>query len=252
MTEYGTWLSYSGTTEIMLASVLAGSAAGVAYAGMRLPLPARLPRPGRKAGVFLITTWLVSMAVLGVCTSLDVRHIMLEHLGLTAPVDPITPVTVIAFGIAWFTIALMHSSRGWRIALRSAVIGALAAPMIFEFPFDLIVMGRTYPPIPPDPAAYRALFFAPLLVVEVTTVALLALCPVVRVSRATFWCFAAMLAVFAAWSLLGFAYPSSPGPFALNVASKTLAFLTALSLFVPERAQTRAPEPAPSGWISVM
>jgi hypothetical protein len=133
------------------------------------------------------------------------------------------------------------------------VIGAMAAPMIFELPFDLIVMTRIYPPMPPDPALYRALFFAPLLVVEVTTVALLTMSPVVRVSRATFWCFAAMLAGFAAWSLIGFPYPSSPAPFALNVASKILAFLTALSMFGPDRSQrSMTAGPAPRAWTSLM
>jgi len=254
MTQYGTWVSYSGTAGIALAIVLAGATAGVAYAGYRLPLPVSLRRPGRAATVFLLVAWFLAIVALGVCTLIVVRHVMREGPGLNVPVDPITPVTVIALGIIWFTIALLHSSRGWRIALGSALIGALAAPMIFEFPFDLIVMGRTYPPIPPDPSAYRALFFAPLLLVEVTTVALLTLSPVVRISRAAVWCFAAMLAVFAVWSLIGFGYPSSPAPFALNVASKILAFLTVLSLFLPDRslpgkAET---EPAPQAWTSVM
>jgi hypothetical protein len=107
--------------------------------------------------------------------------------------------------------------------------------------------------MPPDPAVYRTLFFAPLFLVEVTTVAVLTLSPVARVTRATFWCFAAMLAVFAVWSLVGFAYPSAPLPFLLNVVSKILAFLTALSIFMPVRTQPKvAPKPAPRAWTSVM
>jgi hypothetical protein len=254
MTQDGLWVSYGGTADIALAVVLAGAAAGVAFAGMRLPLPARLPRPGRKGRVFLLVAWLTAIAALLVCDSLYVLHARHEHLGHAPSADPITPVTVIGFGIVWFAIALMHNERGWRVALGSATIGALAAPWIFELPFDLIVMTRTYPPVPPDPAAYRILFFAPLFAVEVTTLARLAASPVVRLSRATFWCFAGMLAVFAVWSLIGFAYPSAPAPFALNVASKILAFLTALSLFIPDRSQLRAPQPerAAPAWTSVM
>ena len=45
--------------------------------------------------------------------------------------------------------------------------------MVFELPFDLIVMARTFPPIPPNPALYRVLFFAPLFAIEITTLALL-------------------------------------------------------------------------------
>ena len=127
--------------------------------------------------------------------------------------------------------------------LGSAVIAALAAPMIFELPFDLIVMARTYPPIAPDPAAYRALFFVPLFAIELTTLALLTLSPMVRLSRLTFLSFALMLVVFAVWAAFGFGYPSSPVPITLNVVSKILAFVTALTLFLPLRDQATVPTP---------
>ena len=47
----------------------------------------------------------------------------------------------------------MHADThwGWKVAVASAVIGTAAAPMIFEFPFDLIVMMRTNPAIPTHP-----------------------------------------------------------------------------------------------------
>ena len=57
----------------------------------------------------------------------------------------------------------------------------------------------------------------------------------VRLTRATFFSFALMLGVFALWALSGFGYPSAPLPTALNVASKILAFVTALTLFLPLR-----------------
>lgn len=37
MTIHGTWVSYSGGAEIVLAIVLAAAAAAVVYAGIRLP-----------------------------------------------------------------------------------------------------------------------------------------------------------------------------------------------------------------------
>jgi hypothetical protein len=105
-------------------------------------------------------------------------------------------------------------------------------------------MARTYPPIPPDPAMYRALFFVPLFLIEITTLLLLRLSPMVRLTRATFFSFALMLGVFAVWALPGFGYPSAPLPTALNIASKILAFITALTLFLPQRpAPEQAPQP---------
>jgi hypothetical protein len=82
-------------------------------------------------------------------------------------------------------------------------------------------------------------FFAPLFLVGATALSLLMLSSMVRLSRAAFCSFALMLAVFAAWGLSGFGYPSAPVPFALNVVSKILAFVAALCLFFPS-----APRPA--------
>jgi hypothetical protein len=56
----------------------------------------------------------------------------------------------------------------------------------------------------------------------------------VKLSGTTFFCLALMLLVFAVWALAGFGYPSAPVPLAMNVVSKILAFVTALSLFLPE------------------
>ena len=75
----------------------------------------------------------------------------------------------------------------------------------------------------------------PLLLTEITTLLLLRLSPMVRLTRATFFFFALMLAVWAVWALTGFGYPSAPAPFALNVVSKLLAFAAVLSLFLSRR-----------------
>jgi hypothetical protein len=244
-TQYGTWVSYGGTARIVLTVVLLAAAAGVAYAGTRLPLPARPARPGPSAVLIMLVTWAFAILVFLFCVSVIVQQVHREHLAHAAPADPITPVTATCVGVI-FVVLLISGSQGWRVTLASAAIAALAAPMIFEFPFDLIVMARLYPPIPPDPVLYRVLFFAPLFLIEVMTLSLLTLSPMVRLSRATFFWFALMLAVFAVWGLFGFAYPSAPVPFALNVLSKILAFVTALSLFLPQRARVRAAGPATS------
>ena len=60
MTQYGTWVSYSGGARIELAIVLLAAAAGLAYAGTRLPLPARAARPGRAAMIFMLVTWVLA------------------------------------------------------------------------------------------------------------------------------------------------------------------------------------------------
>jgi hypothetical protein len=250
-----TWVSYGGTAEIVLAGVLAAATAVLVYAGLRLPLPARLPTPSRTVRILLLASWALAICAFLVCASIYVTHAIREHVA-KATANPITPVTLIGVVVVFCVIAVAHRSSGGP-ALGSAVIGALAAPWIFEFPFDLIVMTRTYPALQPDPALYRALFFAPLLLIAVTTLALLTLSPVARLTRPTLWCLAAMLAVFAVWALFGFGYPSAPAPTTFNVVSKILALITALTLFVPARAgagaQASARAAAGTGtWTGVM
>jgi hypothetical protein len=252
VTQAGTWVSYGGAARIVLAGVLVAAAGGVAYAGIRLPLPVQLARPSEGARTFMLVTWGFAITAFLVCLPIYVKQARREHPFHAAPADPITPVTAVCIAVIFVIIFLLGRSHGWRAALGSAAIGAVAAPMIFEFPFDLIVMARTYPPTPPDPALYRVLFFAPLFLVEFTTLALLRLSPMVKLSRAAFFFFAVMLVVFAVWSLSGFGYPSTPVPFALNVLSKIVAFAVALSLFLPQRAPASTPGAAISPPATVM
>ncbi len=241
MTKYGTWVIYGGSARPILAVVLLAVAAVLVYAGNKLPLPAGPARPGRKAAAVMIVAWAVAIIAFLACVAVYIQQAEREHL-VGAPADNVFPVTLIAAGMTFFIITI-NGRPGGRTAVIGAAIGAMAAPMVFELPFDLIVMARTYPPIPPHPALYRVLFFAPLFLVEITTLSLLTLSPMVRLSRATFFCLALMLAVFAVWALPGFGYPSSPFPYALNVISKLLAFVTILTLFLPQRARARTGDP---------
>jgi ABC-type multidrug transport system fused ATPase/permease subunit len=214
-------------------------------AGIRLPLPVRATRPGPVGRISMILAWIASMAAFLVCLVIYARqYVQAYGLNATAPpTDRIAPITLVAVAVV-FVIIISRRSPSWGTRLASGAIGALAAPWIFELPFDLVVMARTYPPIPPDPALYRALFFVPLSLIAITTLLLLRLSPMVRLTRATFFSFALMLGVFAVWALSGFGYPSAPLPTALNIASKILAFVTALTLFLPQRpAPGQAPQP---------
>ena len=253
MTQYGTWVSYSGVARIELAIALAAAAVGLAYAGTRLPLPARAARaalaarPGRARLVLMLGAWVLAIAAFVVCFTIYVRQERHEYgIRATAPVDHVLPVTLFAAAATFFVILISSGPYGPVARLASAAAGAIAAPMIFELPFDLIVMARTYPPIPPDPALYRVLFFLPLFLIEITTLSLLTMSPMVKLSRGALFSLASMLAVFAVWGLFGFAYPSAPLPTALNILSKILAFVTVLCLFLPQRAKAATQDPTPA------
>lgn len=232
MTRYGTWALYGGTGRIMLAIVLLTAAGSLAYVGTRLHRPVRLARPGRVATVCMLVAWVLAIGTFLVCDAVLQYEGHHHHAAKAAPADPITLLTMTAVVIL-FVIVLIATPNGLGGRLSSAVIGAMVAPMIFELPFDLIIMARVYLP-PPDPSWYLALFFAPLVAIELTTLSLLTLSPMVKLSRPAFFCLALMLLVFAVWALAGFGYPSAPVPIAMNVVGKILAFVTALSLFFPE------------------
>ena len=241
------WVSYGGIARIELAIVLLAAAGGVAYAGTRLPLPAQAARPGRAAMTTMLVSWALAIAAFLACLTVYVLQYRLDYPGAhRVIVDHILPVTLCAAAVTFFVILIASGSYGPGARLASAVIGAIAAPMIFELPFDLIVMARTFPAIPPHPALYRALFFLPLFLIEVTTLSMLTMSPMVKLSRGALFSLASMLGVFAVWGLFGFAYPSTPIPTALNVLSKLLAFATVLCLFLPQRAKASTQDPRPA------
>ena len=248
MSLNGGWVSYGGDAKIELAVGLVAVAGCAAYAGIRLKRPVRAVRPPTSVAVLMFSLWILALIAFAAGLTIYVRQFVHDYPHITSGVsDPITPVTLLA---AAAIFGIIMTRTGWRYQTRlgSAVVGAMAAPMIFELPFDLIVMARTYPALPPDPALYRAVFFTPLFLVELTTLWLLTLSPMVRVRKSTFLCFTLMIGVFGIWALSGFGYPQSALPITMNVVAKILAFATALTLFLPDRLRnwrTGGPARAP-------
>ena len=223
------WVSYSGGAAIYLAIVLLVVASGFAYAGRRLRVPLKVIRPEGAAAGFMIAIWLLAIYTDGITAfvyGLQVKEAYPDFVAARVRVG-----TFVDAPVAFFVILYLTRRWGWKVALASAVIGTAAAPMIFELPFDLIVMARTNPPIPTHPMLYRQLFFLPLFLVELSTISLLTLLPSMRVTAYACYAVAGTFAVFAIWAAFGFAFPSQPLPLALNVISKILCFVAAIMLF---------------------
>jgi hypothetical protein len=246
MTQYATWVSYSGDARIWLAIGLLAAACCVVLAGIWLPLPIRFTRPTPAGRAATIAAWAASLAALLVCLAIYL-HLGIEDIrasGMGAPALKLTilPVTLTADAVL-FAVIISRSSPDLRTRLASAVVGAMAAPMIFELPFDPFVIAKVHG-FPLQPTMYRFLVYVPLLLTEITTLLLLRLSPMVRLTRATFFSFALMVGAWAAWAVTGFGYPSAPLPIALNIASKILAFVTAFTLFLPQQpAPEQVPQP---------
>jgi hypothetical protein len=232
----GTWAAYSGTDSILLALSLLAVAAAFAYTGVRLRSPIKPARPTRASMVSLVLVWVLSIVALLVDSIsygfvLEKTNLLAVYQSYTAP-DPISPVTYASAVITFIAILLITRKHGFKVALLSAFVGAAAAPMIFELPFDLIVLNRVYPPIPPYPLLFRLLFFLPLFLVELSTMSFLTFSPLTRLSRCTLFSLAGFFFVFAVWAAFGFGYPSNPLDTALNGISKVMSFVTAITFFL--------------------
>ncbi len=232
MTEYGTWVPYEGASAVILGVTLLAVGLMLTYGGTKLKSARGVKSPGKTVSVFLMLIWVLSLLTFLVAVLSYGMQLYQENLLKTPPVNAVSPVTEISAVLAFIVIVYLSRSHGLKVALLSAFVGTAAAPMIFELPFDLIVMGRTYPPIPPSPTLYRLLFFLPLFVVEISTFSLLALSPLTKLSKYTLFSLAGMFYVFTIWALLGFPYPSDLTPLALNDVSKVLSFITAITLFL--------------------
>jgi hypothetical protein len=116
MPSEGGWVSYSGAAEIVLAIVLAVAAAAVAYAGIKLPLPARPPRPGRAAKIVLFAVWVAAIAALLKSVAAYETQLNQDGISHTPRSDSITPVTLTGVAVLFIVIAVVQRARGWRVA----------------------------------------------------------------------------------------------------------------------------------------
>lgn len=235
MTQYGTWVPYTGSDSILLASVLFIMVGFLVYLGIRLHRPLDVKRPGKANTVFMIIIWLLSIITFLFGISAYGLQLYQKNLIGTPPENLISPITYLSVLITFILIFVTTWKNGKVIAILSGAVAAMAAPMMFELPFDLIVMTRTYPAIPSSPILFRGLFFLPLFIIELSTISLLTLSPLMKIKKSTIFSLAGMFLVFAVWALFGFSYPSSLLPIVLNAISKVLCFITAITLFIPER-----------------
>jgi hypothetical protein len=230
--QYGTWSPYAGVDAFILAATLLVITGVLATLGTSLQRSVEVERPGCALSILLLVIWVVSLATLVIAVSTYMRALYQQYGNVTIPTNPISPITSLSGLLTFILIAYISRHHGLKIALGSALVGTAAAPMIFELPFDLIVMFRTYPPMPAT--LFTLLFFLPLFLLEISTFSLLTLSPLSRISKYTLFSLAAMFFVFTVWALFGFSYPSTPIPMALNVVSKVLSFIAAITLFLPQ------------------
>jgi hypothetical protein len=234
MNQVGGWRTYTGSDAIILAIILLVIAVVFAFLGIRLLRPIEPKRPGKYVGASLALIWILAWFSF-FTAAITYYQALIQQIGpYTPPQNPISPVTAISALATLLIVAYLTRRGGWITALGSAILATLAAPMIFELPFDLIVMGRTYPPTPT--VQYTLLFFLPLFIISVSAFALTTVSPLMKVSRYTLFSLSGMFLVFTVWAAFGFSYPATPVSITCNAVSKVICFITAISLFLPLNA----------------
>ena len=231
---FGEWVPYSGNSAIILGVVLLVIAGVFAFFGVKLKKSLKVKMPGKAMGGVLVAVWILSIVTFLINIGLYALIMSQGNFTGTVPHNPITKFTFTFALLSFAVIILVNIEKGKIVAFWSAAFAAMTGPMIFELPFDLIVMGRTYPPIPPDPTVLRLLFFLPLFLIELTTISLMFFSPLFNVTKYTLYSVAGMFLVFAIWGFLSFSFAYTTEFLILNVVAKALAFLVAITLFLPQ------------------
>ena len=253
------WTPYGGSDTIALTIVLLIVGLFTAFLGTRMKNPLGTKTPSKTTIVLVILIWVLAILAFIVDSSAYLRYAILlvkynllpTHNSSAAP-NPVSSVTILSAVVTFVLIAYLTRKHGIKVALLSAFVGAAVGPMIFELPFDMIVFNMTIA-LPPSPTLFRALYFLPLFLIELSTMLLVTFSPVAKLSKHTMFSLAGMFFVFAAWASIGFPYPAEPLPTLLNDVGKVLSFVVAITLFLGERIdkntknQQSLSQQAPSG-----
>jgi hypothetical protein len=216
------WKPYTFPSTLILGLIFLAAGGGLIWLGRRIKSNIRIPHPGKGFKITMITTWTVLMlAFLFIYFVSDGRT---DRAVQNGPIFPITLTTAILTFVYLFYIS---RKGGFWAATGNAIAGAAAGPMIFELLFDWIVIPQTNASV-----EFLVVYFAPLFIIEVTTICLLILCRRVSITRYSLYSLGAMLIVFGLWVFKGYSYPSSPVIYFLNAVSKVLSFTTVIALFI--------------------
>lgn len=225
----GGWKPYTFPGSVILFFILLIVAGELIFLGRRLRNRIPVPHPGRVLKIVIIAIWAVLMLfyLSRVIPAFFTTH-SVSNIGL----GPIFPITFGCAVVTFIYVAYITRRDGIMAALRNGFVAFAAGPMIFEFPFDMIVIPQIK-----APAAFLIAYFGILDVSVLFTLALLMLLKRIYVTKMSIYTLGAMFIVFAVWALFGFAYPANPISFTLNTISKVLGFVTVVTLFSTEPKQ---------------
>ncbi|HXQ93260.1 MAG TPA: hypothetical protein VN739_09675 [Nitrososphaerales archaeon] len=229
------WSPYEGSGALLLSLVLAIIGLALILLGRRVTKEFKLPRLGKILGVIVVIIWIFSILIF-----LRINRDFARYTGSAGNLGPIFPITIITAVCTFALVAYVSRRDGIRAALGRGFLAFIAGPMVFEFPFLLIVIPRVSAPLVP-----ALIFLIPLFTIIFTTLSMLLFSRKVAITRYSIYFFGAMILVFAVWALDGYSYPSNSTSFLLNAISKVLGFAAVSTLFVKSSQKIDSPIPKP-------
>lgn len=217
-----TWSPYAGASKVILALVLVLIALGLFIQGRKMTREIKLPKISKVVLAVVIVIWAFS-----ILTFHEINVDIARYTGSAGNLGPILPITIVSAICTFIFVAYVSRRDGAIAALGRGFLGFVAGPMVFEFPFLLIVIPRTKAPLVP-----ALIFLIPLFTIIFTTLSMLLYSRKVAITKFTLYCLGAMIFAFAIWALEGYSYPSNPVSFVFNAISKVLAFATVGAMFV--------------------
>jgi hypothetical protein len=216
------WSPYKGSDSLLLSLVLAILGVVLISLGRRMTKEVKLPKMGKVVGIIVVIIWAFS-----ILTFLSINRNLARYTGSAGNLGPIYPITIIT-AVCTFAVVVYFSRRDGIIsALGRGSLAFIAGPMVFEFPFLLIVIPRVRAPLVPE-----LIFLIPLFTIIFTTLSMLLFSRKIAITKYSVYFYGVMILVFAIWGLEGYSYPSNPTSFLLNAVSKVLGFAAVAAMFV--------------------
>jgi hypothetical protein len=153
------WSPYAAPGTYELAAILIVIGVGLFLLGRKLgEKRVKLPRMGKIVGLIVIIIWAFS-----ILTFLKINKEIAKHTGSAVGLGPIFPITVASAVVSFGIVAFLSRKEGFVSAFGNGFLAFIAGPMVFEFPFVLIVIPRVNAPLIP-----AVIFLTPLLAIIFT------------------------------------------------------------------------------------
>lgn len=137
MSHSGNWSPYTGSSSIILAVLLFVVTCILVFVATRVARPITVKRPGKALGISIVVIWVLSVATFLIAIIVYALALVKQVGHVTSVVDPISPITdtsaldsFVVIGV----LAYFANRSGFWAALGTAMVGTIAAPMIFELP----------------------------------------------------------------------------------------------------------------------